>query len=105
LYTSFTWRFNDFTNISAALISCFDDISFTPLISLNHDLFQGATLTVTAQIPLDRDLFSGDGNRGELGPLPPDKLQPRDLANDPETGDIKRMGRYFDLSAKIRLRF
>jgi hypothetical protein len=89
LYTSFTWRFNDFTNISAALISAFDDVSFTPIISFNHDLFQGATLTVTAQVPMDRDLFSGDGNRGELGPLPP---------NSP-------IGRYFNFTARLRLRF
>jgi hypothetical protein len=89
LYTGFTWRFNDYTNIGAALISCFDDVSFTPIISLNHDLFQGAALIVTAQIPLDRDLFSGDGNRGELGPIPPGYT----------------MGRYFDFSAKLRLRF
>ncbi|MDR0444556.1 MAG: hypothetical protein LBH44_14250 [Treponema sp.] len=96
LYTGFTWRFNDYTNVTIALISCFDDVSFTPVVSLNHDLFQGATLTVTAQAPLDRDLFSGDGNRGELGPIPPDRLQPL----LPE-----RFGHYFDLSAKLRLRF
>jgi hypothetical protein len=102
LYTGLTWRFNDFTNAGIALISCFDDISFTPVLSLNHDLFQGATLTLTAQIPLDRDLFSGDGRRGELGPVPPDKLQP----HDPDTGDmLGRIGRYFDFSAKLRLRF
>jgi hypothetical protein len=75
--------------MTAALISCFDDVSFTPFVSLNHDLFQGTALTVTAQIPLDRDLFSGDGNRGELGPIPAGW----------------NWGRYFDLSAKIRLRF
>ena len=85
LYTSLTWRFSDYTNVSAALISCFDDVSFTPVLTLNHDLFQGATLIVSAQIPLDRDLFSGDGNRGELGPL--------------------HIGSYFDCSAKLRLRF
>ena len=89
MYTGVTWRFNDFTNIGAALISGFDDISFTPVISLNHELFQGATLTVSAQVPLDRDLFSGDGNRGELGPLPPPY----------------NMGRYFNCTARIRLRF
>jgi len=85
LYTSLTLRFTDYTNISAALISGLDDISFTSVITLNHDLFQGAVLTITAQIPLDRDLFSGDGNRGELGHL--------------------STGRYFDCTAKIRLRF
>jgi hypothetical protein len=95
LYTGFTWRFNDYTNVTAALISGFDDLSFTPLVSLNHDLFQGAALTVSAQVPLDRDLFAGDGNRGELGPLPPDYLQPLP----------QHFGRYFDLSVKLRLRF
>jgi len=89
LYTGATWRFDDFSSIAAVLISCFDDISFTPLITFSRDLFQGAVLTVTAQIPLDRDLFSGDGNRGELGPL-------RLGAN---------MGSYFNCSARLRLRF
>ena len=89
LYTAFTWRFNDFTSMTAALLSGFDDVSFTPIITLTHELFQGAALTVSAQIPLDRDLFSGNGSRGELGPLPP--------GSD--------TGRYFDCSAKLRLRF
>jgi len=89
LYTGVTWRFNDFTAMSVALISGFDDISFTPVITLNHDLFQGAALIVSAQIPLDRDLFSADGRRGELGPLPPGS----------------NIGRYFDCSVKLRLRF
>jgi len=99
LYTGLTLRFNDYTNLSAALISGLDDISFTPVITLNHDLFQGAVLTITAQVPLDRDLFSGDGNRGEFGPVPPDKLQ----LLLPKTGE--RIGHYFDFSARIRLRF
>ena len=89
LYTGATWRFNDFTNMGVALISGFDDISFTPVITLNHDLFQGAALIVSAQIPLDRDLFSADGRHGELGPLPPPY----------------NIGRYFDCSVKLRLRF
>jgi len=99
LYTSFTWRFNDFTNISAALISSFDDVSFTPLITLNHDLFQGVSLAITAQVPLDRDLFYGDGNRGELGPLPPDKPQPL----LPITGE--RVGQYAAVTAGLKMRF
>jgi len=85
LYTGFTWRFDDLTNADLALVSCFSDLSFTPVVTFNRELFQGATLTVSAQIPLDRDLFSGDGNRGELGP--------------------KLSRRYFDSSVKLRLRF
>jgi hypothetical protein len=85
LYTGFTWRFDDLTNAGFALISGFSDVSFIPIVSFNHELFQGATLILSAQIPLDRDLFSGDGNRGELGPL------------------LSR--RYFDGSVKLRLRF
>jgi len=85
LYMGFTWRFDDLTNAGLALISGFSDISFTPIISFNRELFQGATLTFSAQIPLDRDLFSGDGNHGELGPL------------------LSR--RYFDSGVKLRLRF
>jgi len=89
LYTGLTWRLNDLTSITAALISCFDDVSFTPLVTFSHELFQGAALTVTAQIPMDCDLFSGDGNRGELGPLRPGV----------------NMGSYFNCGARLRLRF
>jgi hypothetical protein len=85
LYTGFTWRFDDLTSAGLALISGFSDISFTPIVTFNRDLFQGATLIFSAQIPLDRDLFSGDGNHGELGPF--------------------SLGRYFDCNVKLRLRF
>jgi len=85
LYTGFTWRFDDLTSAGLALISGFSDTSFTPIVSFNRDLFQGATLIFSAQLPLDRDLFSNDGNRGELGPF--------------------SLGRYFDCNVKLRLRF
>jgi hypothetical protein len=60
LYTSVTWRFNDYTNINAALVSSFNDISFTPVVTLNHDLFQGAVLTVMLQIPLYSENKNGN---------------------------------------------
>jgi hypothetical protein len=85
LYTGLTWRFSDYTNATAALISSFNDVSFTPLISISHDLFQGTVLSFSAQIPLDRDLFSGDGNCGELGP-----------------GNMRN---YFNSSISLKLRF
>jgi hypothetical protein len=83
LYTSLTLRFNDFTNMSAALISGFDDVSFTPVLALNHELFQGTTLTITAQAPIDRALIYRDDRHGEFGPR----------------------GYYFYSSAKIKVRF
>jgi hypothetical protein len=89
LYTGATWSFNDFTNIGLALISGIDDVSFTPVITFNHDLFQGGTLTLTAQIPLDSDLFLGDGYRGEFGPIHP----------------VLKKGNYFNFTARLRLRF
>ncbi|MDR1836368.1 MAG: hypothetical protein LBQ89_01785 [Treponema sp.] len=59
LYTGLTWLFNDYTNASFAMILDINNVSFTPVITVNHDLFQGAILAVTAQIPLDRNFFSG----------------------------------------------
>ena len=68
LNAGLTYRFSDFTNMSAAVITCFDDVSFTPVISVNHDLFQGVVMTLSAMVPLDRDFLFNDGNRGEFGP-------------------------------------
>ena len=61
-YAGATWRFNDFTNMTGALILSFDDFSFTPLITLNHDLFQGAVLTIMAQMRMDSNTFSDNGS-------------------------------------------
>ena len=83
LYSGLTWVINDFASASLALISGFDDVSFTPLVSMNYEIFQGAALTVSAQVPMDRDLFAANGKRGELGP---------------------RFS-YFDLTVKLRVRF
>ncbi|MCL2294158.1 MAG: hypothetical protein FWC36_04755 [Spirochaetes bacterium] len=99
LYTGVTWRFSDFTNANIALVSGLSDISFTPMLGFNHELFQGATLMILAQVPIDRDLISGNGKRGELGPLPPDKLQP--LLQE----DGQRFGSYFFCTVRLRLRF
>jgi hypothetical protein len=72
LYTGLSWLYSDYTRVTLACLSGFSDFSFTPVLSAEHELFQGFTLSLSARVPLDRDLFSGDGNRGELGPLPPE---------------------------------
>jgi len=102
LYTGLTYIFSEFTNMNFTLMTCFDDISFISLISVNHDIFQGVTLTVSAQVPLDRDLFSGNGKRGEFGPIRPDNMQPHDTQTNELIG---RFGSYFNCNAKVRIRF
>jgi hypothetical protein len=92
LYTGLTWCFSDYTNINAAVIFGFDDSSFIPTLTFNHELFQGATLTLTAQMPLDRAvLYNEAGNPGDFGPLIP--------------GVLEDGYRYFTLSTRLRLRF
>jgi hypothetical protein len=53
LYTSLTLRFTDYTNMSAAVIIGFDDTSFAPILTLNHELFQGTALIISAQMPYE----------------------------------------------------
>ena len=89
LYTGITYNFNSFTSMSVGLISCFDDISFMPTVSVTHQMYQGVTLIISAQAPMDRDLFNKDGNRGELGPIRPGL----------------NAGSYFNFNAKVRIRF
>jgi hypothetical protein len=89
VYGMVNYAFNDYTSAGVSLLAGLEDLSFMPIISLEHELFQGCALTVTGQIPMDRNLFGDSGNHGELGPLPP--------------GQTK--GSYFILTAKARLRF
>ena len=56
IYSGFTIKFNDFTNTTIALISSMKETSFVPFIIFNHDLFQGAVLTIMAN--LDKDVFN-----------------------------------------------
>jgi len=85
LYAGLTWLFDDFTSAGVAAVCNLSDLSFAPAATFSRALFQGATLTLSAQVPLDRDALSGDGSRGELGPL--------------------SLGRRFDFTAALRLRF
>ena len=79
LYTGITWRFRDDTGLTLACLSGLGDPSFTPVLSTEHELFQGLTLSLSAQAPLDRELFS--------------------------VGGPEKAGNRFLLTAKARLRF
>jgi hypothetical protein len=85
LYGMALYRFNDYTNASLACVFGMDDSSFSPVLSFEHELFQGMTLTIQGRMPRDRDTFMDDGEQGELGP--------------------KNTGQRFSLTAQLRLRF
>jgi hypothetical protein len=94
LYTSALYRINDYTSVTLGCAAGLNDISFTPVLSAEYELFQGFTISFSGQVPLDRALFNGNtaldsGLRGELGPLPPGADS----------------GSYFIFNAKARLRF
>jgi hypothetical protein len=89
LYGSVLYRFNDYAGVSAALLFGADDISFTPILSAQYELFQGITLGLNCRFPLDRNVFTGKGEKGELGPVPPGTDR----------------GRRFTVNASARVRF
>jgi hypothetical protein len=69
LYASIRYSFTDYTNAALACLAGFDDVSFAPIITVEHELFQGLTLSLSGRIPLDQDVFSGSGEHGEFGPV------------------------------------
>jgi hypothetical protein len=68
LYTAFTYRFNDYTSSTLSCVTSLDDLSFSPLAQVEHQLFQGLTLGLSLRVPLDRRTFSDSADYGELGP-------------------------------------
>jgi len=95
LYGTALYRFNDFCNLGLSAVFCFDDLSFSPFLTFNYEVFQGLSLSLTARLCLDQKDFGGN-KAGELGPIPP---------RFDENGDPYNMGARFVLNASARLRF
>ncbi|MDR0642671.1 MAG: hypothetical protein LBG07_09455 [Treponema sp.] len=87
LFVNGLYRLSDYTSLNLGCMAALGDLSFTPVLALEHELFQGFTLSLNCQIPLDRSLSGGAA--GEFGPLPPGAPA----------------GRYFQSTVKTRLRF
>jgi hypothetical protein len=85
LYAMLLYNFSDYTNVSLACMTGLEDASFVPIVTFEHDIFQGMTLTITGRVPLDRDAFADNGETGEFGP--------------------ENTRQRFNVSAKVRLRF
>jgi hypothetical protein len=62
------YRINDYTRLNLTCMAGLEDISFLPILGVEYEPFQGMTLNLSCQVPLDRDLFSA-GDPGELGPV------------------------------------
>jgi hypothetical protein len=93
LYGSALYRFNDYCYVNLATVFCFDDLSFSPFVTLDYEVFQGFSLNLTARLPLDQKTLNG-GKAGELGPVPP----------RPD-GSAGEAGMKFLINAGARLRF
>jgi hypothetical protein len=87
LFAQALYRLSDYTSLGLGCMAAPEDLSCTPVVTAEHELFQGLTLSLNCQIPLDRSLSGGKA--GEFGPLPPGAAT----------------GRYFQCLVKARLRF
>ena len=67
LYASALYRIDDFRSLSLAAMMSIDDHSFMPMATFNYDVFQGFSVNIAVQVPLDRKSFGGT-RAGELGP-------------------------------------
>jgi len=79
------YSFSDYTRAGLSCLAGLDDLSFSPALSVEHEPFQGMTVTVIARAALDERTLTGSGERGELGP--------------------ERAGAYASVSATAKLRF
>ncbi|MDR0690128.1 MAG: hypothetical protein LBG08_07710 [Spirochaetaceae bacterium] len=53
------YHINDYTQVNLTCLFGLEDVSFTPVITLDHDLLQGVTLTLSGQAALDKEEFNG----------------------------------------------
>lgn len=53
------YHINDYTQINLTCLFGLEDVSVTPVITLDHDLIQGVTLTLSGQASLDKEEFNG----------------------------------------------
>ncbi|MDR2110931.1 MAG: hypothetical protein LBP32_06445 [Spirochaetaceae bacterium] len=68
LHGMILYHWNDYTRIGFACTAGLEDLSLSPVLTVEHELFQGFLLSLSGRIPLDRDVFARNGEYGELGP-------------------------------------
>jgi hypothetical protein len=55
LYTTLLYRWNDYTNTGLGLFFDIENLSFIPIVTAEHDIFQGLTLNLTVQTPINSE--------------------------------------------------
>ena len=85
LYSALTYRWSDYTRSTLSWALSPDDLSFSPDLTIEHEPFQGMTVSLSCRAFLDPRSLSGSGNYGELGPV--------------------NTGRYASLGLRARLKF
>jgi hypothetical protein len=61
VYALIRCGWNDYTSAGLACMLCFDDWSFSPIITAEYEVFQGFTLGLSVRVPMDRGVFGGRG--------------------------------------------
>jgi hypothetical protein len=67
LFAQGAYRLGDYTTVNLGCMAGLEDVSFAVMLGGEHELFQGFTISLNCQIPLDKSCFGGD--TGEFGPL------------------------------------
>lgn len=85
LYAALAYRWSDYNRSTLSCAVSPDDLSFSPDLTLEHEPFQGMTVSFSCRAYLDPRSLSGTGRYGELGPA--------------------NTGRYASLGLRARLKF
>ena len=94
LYGTGLYRFSDYCSLALSTVFCFDDLSFSPFVTLEYEVVQAFSLNLSVRLPLDQKTLN-HGGAGELGPIPPGD------ASNPAGGSGARV----IVNAGARLRF
>jgi hypothetical protein len=63
LYVALTYRVDDYSSVTASAVVSLDDASLAPVLAVEHEPFQGASVGLTVRLPIDGP------DTGELGPV------------------------------------
>jgi hypothetical protein len=66
LYVGGLYRPDDYTGLGLACMAALEDLSFSPVLTVEHELFQGLILSLNCQIPLPPGASTGTRFQGSV---------------------------------------